>query len=289
VTASYDTTTDTIRVVSNTLGSRTIRFGAAGDTSNLLAVARLDTAIQTAGNDAEFTVNGGPTQTRGTNEIADVIGGVTLRLLSTGASTVTVSPDNDAIVEDVRDLLDQFNTALGELRGLTANDGALRGDATLRQIENFLFGNVFSQVTGAGGSFTTLLDIGISTGKDFDSTAAPTLQLDAEKFLEALREDPANVQGLFANTSNSGIADVLFGYLDEVTGFSGFLNQRARANGGIDQQIQGLNRQIDRMEERLLQKEERMRRQFLRMEQMLAQFQNQGTALGSLAQRIGEF
>jgi len=74
-----------------------------------------------------------------------------------------------------------------------------------------------------------------------------------------------------------------------VAGFSGFLNQRARANGILDQQVQGLNGQIDRIEERLTQKEERLRRQFLRMEQMLAQFQNQGTALSNLSLQIGNF
>lgn len=289
VTASYDTTTDTLRVVSNTLGSRTIRFGAAGDTSNFLTVARLDTAVQTAGKDAQFTVNGGPVQTRGANEIADVIGGVTINLLSTGTSTVTVSVDDDAIVEDVRGFLDEFNTAISELRRLTANDGALRSDSTLRQIENFLFGNIFGQVTGISGDFTTLLDIGISTGEEFDSTATPTLQLDEEAFRAALREDAGNVEALFANDAENGIADVFFGYLDEITGFSGFLNQRARANGALDQQIQGLNDQIDRLEERLVQKEERLRRQFLRMEQMLAQFQNQGTALSSLSLQVGSF
>jgi len=289
VTASYDTATDTLRVVSNTLGSRTIRFGAAGDTSNFLTVAGLDTAVQTAGNDAQFTVNGGAVQTRSTNEIADVIGGVTVTLLSTGTSTVTVAVDDEAIIEDVRGFLDEFNAAISELRQLTANEGTLRGDSTLRQIENYLFGNIFSQVTGIAGEFSTLLDIGISTGEEFDSSATPALQLDEEDFRAALRDDASNVAALFANDAENGIADIFFDYLDEVAGFSGFLNQRARANGILDQQVQGLNGQIDRIEERLTQKEERLRRQFLRMEQMLAQFQNQGTALSNLSLQIGNF
>lgn len=289
VTASYDTATDTIRVVSNTLGSRTIRFGAVSDTSNFLTVANLSAAVQTAGNDAQFTVNGGPVLTRNTNEVADAIGGVTLNLLSVGTSTVTVSTDDDAIIEDVQEFIDAFNASIGEIRRLTANDGALRGDSTLRQIDNFLLGNIFNQVTGISGDFKTLLDIGLSTGDEFDSSATPTLQLDADEFRAALREDRENVKNLFSNTGDNGIGDVLFDYIDEVTGFSGFLNERSKANGTIDEQIQSLNDQIDRTEDRLAQKEERLRRQFLRMEQMIAQFQNQGTSLSSLSSTLIRF
>lgn len=289
VSASYDTATDTIRVVSNTLGSRTIRFGSAGDTSNFLSVTNLTTAVQTAGNDAQFTVNGGPVLTRNTNEVADAIGGVTLNLLSVGTSTVTVSTDDEAIVEDIQAFIDAFNASVGEIRRLTADDGALHGDSTVRQIDNYLLGNIFSEVAGISGTFKSLLDIGISTGDEFDSSAVPTLQLDADKFRAALREDRENVKSLFANTAGNGIADVLYNYVDGITGFSGFLNERSKANGSIDRQIQSLNDQIDRTEERLTQKEERLRRQFLRMEQMLAQFQNQGTSLSSLSSSISSF
>ena len=289
VTASYDTVTDTIRVVSNTLGSRTIRFGAVGDTSNFLTVANLTTATQTAGADAQFTVNGGPVQTRNSNEVADAIGGVTLNLLSVGSSTVTVSLDDDAIIEDIQAFLDAFNTSVSEVRRLTAQDGTFDGDSTLRQIDNFLLGNVFNQVTGISGSFKTLLDIGISTGDEFDSTATPALQLDADEFRAALRADRENVANVFTNLGGNGVTDVLFNYLNDVTSFTGFLNARARANGTIDQQIQALNDQIDRSEDRLAQKEERLRRQFLRMEQMMAQYQNQSTSLSRLSSSVSLF
>ncbi|MCP4645869.1 MAG: hypothetical protein GY851_35825, partial [bacterium] len=71
VTASYDTTTDTIRVVSETLGSRTIGFTPG--TSNFLEMTNLSTAVQEAGSDSQFTINGGAVQTRNTNEVTDAI------------------------------------------------------------------------------------------------------------------------------------------------------------------------------------------------------------------------
>jgi flagellar hook-associated protein 2 len=165
----------------------------------------------------------------------------------------------------------------------------LRNDSSLRQIDNFLLGNVFGTVTGISGAFSTLLAIGISTGGDFDATRTPTLRLDEDAFREALRDDRQNVRSLFTNTGGTGIADRLFTYLDEVTGFSGFLNQRARANGSIDQQIRSLNDQMDNFERRIEQKEIRLRRSFLRLEQYTAGFQNQGAALSSLGSTLTRF
>ena len=283
VQASYDGTTDTLRLTSNTLGSRTIRFGAAGDTSNFLNVVSLDTAVQTAGKDSQFTLDGGPVQTRNANEVSDVISGVTLGFQSTGTSSVTVSTDSDAIVEDVSTFITEFNPSVSQLRGLTANEGALAGDSSIRQIDNFLLGNIFGIVSGISGDFSSLLEIGISTGDDFDASSTPTLQLDEDAFREALRNDRESVKSLFTNTGGTGVADVLFGYLNDVSSYSGFLNERSKANGGIDTQIRGLNDQIDRYQRRLDQKEVRLRRQFLNLERLSAGFQNQASALSGLS------
>ena len=283
VTASYDTTADTIRVVSDTLGSRTINFGGAGDTSNFLTITNLTAATQTAGNDAEFTVNGGATQTRNTNEVSDAIAGVTLNLLSTGTSTVTVSSDDDTIVEEVEEFLTEFNNSVAMIRDLTGSEGALSHDGGIRGIDNFLWQNVFARVTDISGEFDSLIAIGITTGSDFDVSSGSALELDADAFREALRANGGNVEELFHNTNESGIADLLFGYLDDATKTTGFLNNRAKANGTIDQQISNLNDQIDRVEQRVSQRSERLRRQFTMLEQISAGFQNQSAALAGIA------
>ena len=283
VNASFDGTTDTIRVLSTNLGSRTVNFGGTSDTSNFLSITNLDTATQTAGNDLEFTVNGGTTQTRNTNEISDAVTGVTLRLLSTGTSTVTVNSDNDSIVETVQEFIDEFNNSVGAIRDLLGTEGALRGDSGIRSIENFLRANIFSPVADLGGDLTSLLDIGISTGQDFDSSTPSVLELDEDAFREELRDDRTNVEELFSNTDGTGIADILFDFVDEITRTTGFLNARSKAGGSVDTQIRSLNDQIDRIEDRLLQKEDRLRRQFTRLEQLSAGFQNQSAALSGFS------
>ncbi len=285
VTASYDSSSDTIRVISDTLGSPTVRFGGVGDTSNFLDVVNLDTAVQAAGDDTQFTVNGGAIQTRNTNSISDAISGVTLNFLSVGTSTVTVTSDNDAIVEEVQTFIEEFNTAVNELRELTGSEGALRGDSGLRSIESYLVGNIFSQISGLGGDFQSLVDIGITSGEDFSAESGLNLSLDEDKFRNALRDGRSNVQDLFSNDGKTGVADVLFAFLDDATKATGYLNARAKANGTIDQQIQSAEDQIARIQDRLTQKEERLRRQFTSLEQISAIYQNQAAALS----RIGIF
>lgn len=281
VTASYDATSDGIRIVSKTLGSRTVNFGTGG-TNNFLKATHLDTATQTAGMDAQFTVNGGAVQTRNSNEFSDAVAGVTIRLLSLGSSTVSVSSDDTAIVESVKKFLDEFNASVDKLRSVTAADGDLKNDSSIGTIESYLRSNVFSNVSGISGAFTNLLDLGISTGSEFDSSAIPHLEVDEEKFRKALLDDRTNVKDLFSNAGKTGVADLLYDYLDTAANSTGFLNQRAKANGTIDRQIQEVNDRISSLEERLAMREVRMRRQFATLEQMSAGFQSQASALSRI-------
>ncbi len=286
VTATYDTATDTIRVISNALGSRTISFESG--TSNFLEVTNLTTADQTAGKDARFSINGGPVQTRNTNEVSDAIGGVTLRLLDEGTSTVTVSADDEAVADDIDEFVSAFNSAVDTINTMVSPDGALAGDSSMRVIDNYLRGAIFDRIEGLG-DYQSLVDVGITTGDGFDAGAVAHIELDRDTFLEALRDDRVNVKDLFSNSDGTGIADQLFDYLSEITATTGFLNARAKANGSIDVQIRGLNDRIDQLEQRIDRKEEMLRRQFTQLEQLVAGYQSQGSALNALSGNFQTF
>ncbi len=279
VIASYDATTDTLHFVSEASGSRLIRFGNSLDTSNFLSVMNLDSATQTAGSDAVFKVNGGAEQTRNSNTITDVISGTTLTLLKTGTSTITTGTDEDKVVENMQSFLTAFNDAIRQIRQSTAQGAALYGESSIREIASYLQQNFFNTVSGITGTYKSLADIGFSTGSAFDSKAIPSITLDADKFKEALRNDKTNVVELFKNSSSTGLVDTLFPYLDEISGYSGFLNERIKTNGSIDTQITSINNQISRIEYRVSQKEARLRRQFTLMEQMMQSLQGQNTSL----------
>ncbi len=284
VKASYDTTSDTLRFVSETMGSRTIRFTAG--TSNFMNVMHLDTAIQTAGNDAKFTINGGAVQTRNTNEVSDAIGGITLKFLDLGKSTVTVSGDDDKIVEDVQAMVDAFNESVDALRGATAQSGQLSGDASISSVELFLRQAIFNVVSGLTGDYRSFVDIGISTGDTFDAESSAHLTLDGDKFREALSSDRSSVARLFTNDSKNGIADQLFTYLDDITKTTGFLNDRSKSNGTIDQQISDVNDQIARKQDQVAAYETRLKKQFSQLEQLSSAFQSQSSALSVLGRGL---
>lgn len=287
VTASIDGSTDTIRIVSDTLGSRTVDFTSG--TSNFLDVANLTAATQTAGQDAEFTVNGGAVQVRNSNQVLDAIGGVTLSFASVGTSTVTVETDNDVALEEVKGFIESFNEAITKIRELTGEEGTFSNDITIRTVESFFRQTIFNQPSSSTGLFQSLADLGISTGAGFDSTSASLLELDEDAFLNALNEDRSSVESLFASEAKTGVFDQFFTYLDGVTGTEGALNFRAKANGSIDQQIDSINVQIERIEERLVQREARLRQQFARLEQLSATFQSQSGFLAGLGAGSNSF
>jgi flagellar hook-associated protein 2 len=205
VSATYDANSDGIRLVSKKLGSPTISF--IDDSSNFLAVTNLTTATQAAGKDAQFTINGGPVLTRNSNEVSDAISGVTLNLRSTGLSTATIATDDDAIVEDVSGFVEEFNSAITEIRNLIRKDGLAENDGSIRIIENSLRSAIFGSVPGISEAFSSFLDIGITSGASFDASAAFQIELDEDKFREALRTDRTGISNLFTNDDGTGVLD----------------------------------------------------------------------------------
>lgn len=287
VTASLDTFSDSIRIVADDPGSRTISF--VSGSSNFLDLTNLTTAIQTAGSDAQFTVNGGPVMTENSNTVTGAISGVTLDLLSIGTTAVTISQDNDAIVEEVRGFVEAFNAAVQQVAELTGEDGALKGDYTIRTTQSFLRSTVFSAISGLGGDFNSLLNVGFSSGDSFDSSAPFQLSFDETEFMNALQEDAGNVSSLFTNDAETGVFDTFFTYLDEITATSGFLNQRSRAGGSLDNRVDLLNDQIERIERRISMRELRLRTQFANLEITVNSLKTQGSALFGLSVGLGGF
>jgi len=270
VTASFDASTDTIRVISKALGSRTIDF--TDGTSGFLAAVHLDTADQTAGTDAQFTVNG-QSMTRNTNTINDAIGGVSFTLLSAGTSTITVNEDYEGMIEDITGFVTAYNTAVQTIYNGLRGGQPLENDSSIRIIENYLRSNIFKRPTGVTGEYGSLADIGITTGETFQRDVLSTLQVNEATLRGALESDRIAVASVFANESGDGIADVFESYLQEITATTGFLQSRSGTNGTIASQIGTMNDRIAAMEARLALKEQRLRRQFTQMETALNEFQ----------------
>lgn len=282
VRASYDANTDGVRVVAEDLGSRTVSFTSG--TSNFLDVMNLTAATQVAGSDSQFSVDGGSVVTRNSNEISDVIGGVTFEMKSMGTTTITVNQDLDAGIDIIKEFVEGFNTSISSIAEGVKKDGRLANDASIRDIKNTLQGMIYQSIAGLPGSMNNVLDIGISSGDSFDASSVFQIEVDEEKLRAAMSDDPSALQNILMNDDKTGIGDIMFTYLDEITGSLGFLNDRSKSGGTIDLQINGLRTRIENAEVRMAVKEQRLRASFIRMEQLSSDYQSQAASLSGFNQ-----
>ena len=171
------------------------------------------TAVQPA-TDASVTVDG-ITFVRSTNTISDIIPGVTLNLESLGSGTLTISTDNTAIAANIQDFVDAFNELTAfideqtEFNPETFATGTLFGNSSVQSLETTLRRIATGQVTGTGGTFEFLSQIGITTQDD------GKLFLDEVKLDAALTTDLDSVVSLFTSSGSTTDANVTFvGFTD---------------------------------------------------------------------------
>ena len=188
------------------------------------------TAVQTA-TDASVTVDG-VTFTRSSNSISDIISGVTLNLETLGSGILTLSSDTTAIVENVQDFVDAFNSLTAFIDEQTTFDtetfstGTLFGNSSVQGLESTLRRIATGRVTGVSGPFEFLSQIGITTQDD------GTLELDETVLNDALTTDLNNVLELFTSSGTASDPNVTFvGFTDNTV--AGVYD--VRVQGGVPQ------------------------------------------------------
>lgn len=283
VTVSYDTMTDRLTFSAEQTGSISIAFEDVG--GNFLSAMRVLGAPQELGQNAVYridTINGGAALSSTSNRISNVIPGVTLDLKKTTDAdgvTVDIRQDVETAKKAVQDFISQYNSVISFIRDKTKYDAAqkvagdLQGDAAASGIAARLRRLVTDVVEGLPSGLNTLADIGITTGKvGSDTGSEGTLELDSERFEEALARDLDGVAQIFADKTN-GVAVKLVEYIDEITKASEGLV--ASRQDGIQAVIDDYADEIERLEARLALREEMLRRQFAAMESALASMRNQ--------------
>lgn len=165
------------------------------------------TAVQAqAAQNAELKFNG-IAITRSSNEVDDLIPGVSLSLISTTENPANISafPNAEGALEVMQGFVEILNATVFLVSSLTdqgfasgGEPGALAGeslaDRFLNQFQSNLAGGFGSS---DGESDTFLADIGILTERD------GTYSLDESRFTEALTVDPLLVAPLLRNTLNA--------------------------------------------------------------------------------------
>lgn len=118
VTMTYDSTTDKFSLTS-TNGER-IKVGGPNDTSTFLLSTGLlymqtsEQTIGTEGKDAVFTMNG-VKYTRESNEVNDVVPGMSFTINTTGTTVFNVKIDTDKAVTALAEFASKYNTLINAL------------------------------------------------------------------------------------------------------------------------------------------------------------------------------
>lgn len=219
--------------------------------------------------DAEVVVDG-YTITRSSNNISDVISGVTLNLVSAdpgNAHTLQINRDLEKVEESVQTFADAFNDLRTSFKSL--RNGQLEADNSLLSMERSMLSVLNSPATS--GIFSVLSEVGLSMQKDGNMT------LSTSDLQTALQTDFEGVAQLFA-ADTQGFANRFSSFADNWLGSGGMLAART---DGLESRIDNLvDRQIA-FERRLETVESRYLKQFSALDSLVGQLQGTSQFLTS--------
>jgi flagellar hook-associated protein 2 len=242
----------------------------------------------TTGQDAELKV--GTTGTfsvrSGSNTFTGLLPDTTVTVGegTTGAVTIKVASDPDAVTSKVSSLISAANGVLSTVTSYTAASSptaTLKGDSTLRGLAGQILNAVSSAVGGNGSAAVA----GLQLNKD------GTIAFDAAAFTAKLKTNPALVQAIFAGTPAGVDADGVA--VPAVTGIGGLLQAIGKdasdtTTGSLtllakseDSQAKDIQARIADWDLRLALRKETLTRQFTAMETALGTLQNQSSWLSA--------
>lgn len=268
----------------------------------------------TKGKNAIFTVNGVETQ-RASNTFNLSGMTITLKNESTQPISLNATTNVDDIFDTILSFVDEYNELVDFVNGklgeryyrdydpLTteerdslsdveadrweekAQSGLLRNDVMLQGTFNQMRQSLY-QTINSNGTIGHLVDIGITTSKDYMDGGK--LEVNADKLRQAIEEDVDGVFSLFnGSDGNPGLAQNLRTNLQQ--GMSSIARRAGGSEGyheqhqfAIGQQTKSIDDRISDFERRLEQKEARYWRQFTAMERAMQMANQQSESLFNL-------
>jgi flagellar hook-associated protein 2 len=262
--------------------------------------------------DAQLSVDGTP-YTSGSNTVTNALAGVTLTLgAKTASTTVTIgapAPDASSIASKLSDFVTEYNKVVSDLQGRLAeqpvvnptNDadrvkGVLYNDQGLARLVSQLR-NAFSDVVQTGGQFTSLAQVGLSTGAAAGSGPLSQdaihgmLTVDQTKLQQTLNTNFDAVKALFthvgASYASQGLGQRLNGILSRYTNPSALGGYLSTAAENETATLKALHNQVADWDKRLALKQQAYQQEFSTMETALSQAQSIGSQLSSQISKLG--
>jgi flagellar hook-associated protein 2 len=195
---------DSISAIQSALQMPNSSFdGTTDEVENPLGV----TSTVTAAQNASLQIDGVAVQ-RSSNEFEDLFPGHKITLNAVGTSTLGSSDTNAS----VKDRLTNFLATVNELksylseatqRGINgAEPGPLAGDTAAQSIQSRIRNIATQPITGFGAEPLYLAQIGVQTEQD------GTLTINAERFEQALEDNPELANALFTTKYSSPNSDL---------------------------------------------------------------------------------
>jgi flagellar hook-associated protein 2 len=274
-----------------------VNSGTAGAVTVDTGTTNLDTQTLVAAQDAAVFVGSSNSQqplliTSSTNQIANVIPGVTVSLtgVSQGPVQLSVSQNTSSISLALSNFVTTFNSLTSAISGeSTFNSsgnvaGLFLGNPVTADITSTLY-DTLNTIVG-GGTYTSLAQLGITVGTDGQ------LSFDQDTFNQAIATDPQGVENLFnattttnnsngsTTTVNTGVAyafdKALTQLIDPISGAV------TGAESTLTAESQGFTNQITQLNVLLAQKKSTLEEQFNNMESVLANLKTQQASLSSI-------
>jgi flagellar hook-associated protein 2 len=167
-------------------------------TDNLSGGQALGLTQTQAAADAQFLMNG-VSMSKSSNEISDVISGVTITLKeeSTNPVTLRVDRDVDSIVTAFKDFVSAYNAVNSFISGQfsynksSESAGVLAGDSTLRSVQSSIQNQLIQSVKNQFTTFGVTGQVGLDFGRSGE------LSLDENELRETLSKNFTAVSALF--------------------------------------------------------------------------------------------
>ena len=240
--------------------------------------------------DAVFQVSGIGQVTRPSNRVSDLISGLIIELKQENVGPVSISITDDAektsaamqaIVESFNDLLNYSKTN-GKVERVEDEDGVTNvfGSLARSRLDDQAIQSIRSALASvsageADSPIRVFADLGVTTDRD------GTLKFDAEKFQQAIVEDPTAVE------------DLLSGFADRVASTNGVVAQYTKYQGHIeiaksanDDENSSINDRIERLEAYLDKQTEYMRQMFARLESTMSRLNSDSETLFSVLESL---